>query len=77
MPIRGLLDGEGVAFDPEDIKAITAAHEITLKRLNIADRKAPMAFLAAKTLIHIAKDGERDPQRLSERVIWMLQKPPF
>ena len=76
MPIRGLLDVEGVAFDPEDIKAITAAHEITLKRLNVADRKAPMAFLAAKTLIQIAKDGERDPQRLSERVIWMLQKPP-
>jgi hypothetical protein len=36
-----------------------------------------MAFLAAKTLIQIAKDGERDPQRLSESVIRMLQKPPF
>jgi hypothetical protein len=77
MPIRGLLDVEGAVFDPEDVKAITAAHEITLKRLKVADRKSPMAFLAAKTLIQIAKDGERDPQCLSERVIRMLQEPPF
>jgi hypothetical protein len=34
-----------------------------------------MAFLVAKTVIQVAKDGERDPQRLSERVIRVLQKP--
>ena len=28
-----------------------------------------MAVLVAKTIIQIAKDGERDPKRLSERVI--------
>jgi hypothetical protein len=32
-----------------------------------------MAFLVAKTVIQIAKDGERDPKRLSERVIRVLQ----
>jgi hypothetical protein len=40
-----------------------------LKRLNVVDRKSPTAFLVAKTIIQIAKDGERDPDRLSERAI--------
>lgn len=75
MPIRGLLDVEGAVFDPEDITALTAAHELALERLKVTDRKSPMAFLAAKTLIQIARGGERDPQRLSENVIRILQKP--
>jgi hypothetical protein len=75
MPIRGLLDVQEVAFDPEDIKALTAAHETTLKRLQIADRKSAMAFLVAKTIIEVAKDGDRDPHRLSEQVIRLLRKP--
>lgn len=74
MPIRALLDVEGAAFDPEDIKALTSAHEMVLNRLKVEDRKSAMAFLVAKTVVHIAKDGERDPQRLSERVIRVLQK---
>jgi hypothetical protein len=75
MPIRGLLDVQEVAFDPEDIKVLTAAHETTLKQLKITDRKSAMAFLVAKTVIQVAKGGERNPQRLSERVIRVLQKP--
>jgi hypothetical protein len=77
MPVRGLLDVDGAAFNPEDITAITAAHEIALKRLNVTDRKSAMAFLVAKTVIQIAKGGERDPKRLSERVIRVLQSRPF
>ena len=73
MPIRGLLDVEGAAFDPEDIRALIAAHEIALNRLQIADRKSATAFLLARTLIQIAKDGERDPEYLSERVIQELR----
>src|SRR6266487_3172188 len=38
MPIQPLLDAEGAAFDPDDIKAITAAYEIALKRLDVVDR---------------------------------------
>jgi hypothetical protein len=69
MPIRGLWDVVGGALDPEDIKALTIAQEKVLKRLNVVDRKSPTAFLVAKTVIQIAKDGERDPDRLSERAI--------
>jgi hypothetical protein len=43
MPIRGLLDVQEVAFDPEDITAITAAHEVTLKRLKLTDRTCPLS----------------------------------
>ena len=77
MPIRGLLDVKGAAFDPEDITAITAAHEILLKQLNVTDRKSPMAFLIAKMVLQIAKSGERDPKLLSERVIQALHSPPW
>jgi hypothetical protein len=73
MPIRGLWDVVGGAFDPEDINALIAAQEIVLQRLNVVDRKSPTAFLVAKTIIQIAKDGERDPDRLSERAVEHLK----
>jgi hypothetical protein len=76
MPIRGLLDVQEAAFDPEDITAITAAHEMALKRLGVTDRKSAMAFLIAKTVIEIATGGERDSKRLSERVIQVLRSRP-
>ena len=76
MPIRGLLDVQEAAFDPEDITAITAAHEMALKRLGVTDRKSAMAFLIAKTVIEIATGGERDSKRLSERVTQVLRSRP-
>jgi hypothetical protein len=69
MPIQGLLKAEGAVFGPEDIKAITAAFEETLKRLNVFDRNAAMAMLVAQTTIQLAKEGERDPRRLTEKVV--------
>jgi hypothetical protein len=48
MPIRGLLDVQEAAFDPEDIPAMIAAHEMALKRSGVTDRKSPMAFLIAE-----------------------------
>ena len=76
MPIRGLLDIEGGAFDPEDITAMVAAHELVLKQLKVTDRKSPIAFLVAKTVIQIAKGGERDSKLLSQRVIQVLPSCP-
>jgi hypothetical protein len=73
VPIRALLDeaqgAEGPVFSPEDLMAIVAAYERALERLNIADRKGPLALLVAKTTLQMAKEGELDPKRLSERVI--------
>ena len=71
MPIRFLLELElrGAVCGPEDIKAIIAGYEAALKRLKVDDRKSAIAFLVAKTTIQVAKEGERDPERLCERVI--------
>ena len=77
MPIRALLDKqqetEGVVLSPEDIAAIVAAYEAALERLKVADREAPMALLVAKTTLQIAREGERDPERLCERVIQLYR----
>jgi hypothetical protein len=67
MPIT-LLEIK-TAFGPEDTAAMTAAFEDALKRLNVADRKAPMATSAAKKIVRLAKRGERNPTRLTEGVI--------
>jgi hypothetical protein len=77
MPIRGLLDVKGAAFNPEDIAVMTAAHVIVLEQLKVTDRKSATAFLIAKTVIEIAKSGERDSRVLSEKVIQALQSPPW
>jgi hypothetical protein len=77
VPIHALLDKqqetEGVVLSPEDIAAIVAAYETVIERLGVADRKAPMALLVAKTTLEIAGDGERDPERLCERVIQLYR----
>ena len=72
MPILALLEQEakeGVIFGPEDLTAIIAAFETALKRLKVDDGEAATAMLVAKSTMQIAKEGERDPKRLSERVI--------
>jgi hypothetical protein len=80
MPIHALLEQEqtqeGAVFSPEDLTAIIAAYELALTRLKVESRKAPMATLVAKTVIQIAKEGERDPERLSERVIRLYRVNP-
>jgi hypothetical protein len=57
------------AFGPEDTAAMTAAFEEALKRLNVADREAPMATSVAKKIVRLAKRGERNPTRLTEGAI--------
>jgi hypothetical protein len=79
MPILALLEREqavskGAAFTPEDLTAIIAAFESALKRLRISDRNAPMALLVAKTTLELAKEGERDPKRLSEMVLRIYRR---
>ena len=54
------------AFGPEDTAAMTAAF---VKRLNIADREAPMATSVAKKIVRLAKKGECNPTRLTEGVV--------
>lgn len=72
MPIHAVLQEErkiGVVFDPEDVRAIVEAYESALQTLKVPDRGSAMGFLVARTIIRLAKDGERDPRRLSDSVI--------
>jgi hypothetical protein len=59
------------AFGPEDTAAMTVAFEEVLKRLNVADREAPMATSVAKRI------GERNPTRLTEGVISSFRANPI
>jgi len=59
--------------------SIIVAYEIALDRLKVADRNAPMALLVAKSTLQMAREGERDPKRLSDGVIRLYRvnpKPP-
>jgi hypothetical protein len=73
MPIRPLLEGEGAVFGPKDIAGITAAFDDALKQLGLVDRKDPIVMLVARTTIQLAKQGERDPKCLSDKVVRLLR----
>jgi hypothetical protein len=75
MPIT-LLEIK-TAFGPEDTAAMTAAFDEALKRLKLADRKAPMATSVAKKIVRLAKRGERNPTRLTEGVISSFRTKPI
>jgi hypothetical protein len=73
VPIRVLLHGD-VWFDPEDIENLTTAFELALSRLELADRQDPLAVVLAKFIIELAKEGERDPDKLCEAALKLLRK---
>ena len=67
MPIRPLLqDG---SFSPEDITALTTTFEDSLSALGLLDRNDPAVLIVAKRIIELAKDGERKPTWLRDRVL--------
>ena len=78
VPIHALLDDqqetEGVVLSPEDITAIVAAFDAVLSKLGLFDRKDYMTVTVGKLIIQVAKDGERDPTKLCERVLNILGK---
>ena len=73
MPIRPLLEGERAAFGAEDVRAIITAFDQALERLGLVDRKDPIVLVVARTTIQLAKEGERDPTCLSEKVVALLR----
>jgi hypothetical protein len=78
VPIHALLDDqqetEGVVLSPEDVTAIVTAFDATLSKLGLVDRKDDMTVTVAKVILQVAKDGERDPTKLCERVLNILGK---
>ena len=72
LTIRPLFNADSGVFGPEDIKPIVAAFEDTLRAMRLVDRSDPVVTLVAKVVIEIAKQGERDPIRLREKVVQRL-----
>lgn len=71
MPIRVLLQHDH-SFAPDEVEALTAAFEDTLRRLRLAQREDPVTLTVARLILELAKQGERDPVRLREGALAAL-----
>ena len=60
MPIRVLVHGD-VWFESEVVEKLTG---LALSKLELPDRQDPLAVVLAKFIIELAKQGERDPEKL-------------
>jgi hypothetical protein len=69
-----LASGYGAVFGPEDIPKLVTAYEAALRKLGLVDRNDHLALTLAKLIIGLAKDGERDPDKLSDRAARILRK---
>ena len=67
MPIRSYLNGQ--RFDPETVRLMGLAYEMTLISLRLVDRGDIANDVIAHKIIELAKAGERDPDRLCDAVV--------
>jgi hypothetical protein len=75
VPIRTILETEyGPVFEPQDIAKLTAAFDAALSKLGLVDSKDPITTTVAKLIIQLAKDGERDPNKLCDETLRILGK---
>jgi hypothetical protein len=75
VPLSAILETEyGPSFDPEHVACLTAAFEAALSKLGLVDRKDPMTMTVAKLIIELAKNGERDSQKLCDQALKVLGK---
>ena len=64
------------ALGPDEIAVLVAAYEDALRALSLVNRTDLATEMVAKKIIELAKQGERDPVRLRERVIEAVSRPP-
>jgi hypothetical protein len=62
MPIQKFLDGH--AFDPEAIQSMSEALTGARRALGLVDRDDPATRLVAIKIIELARNGERNAERL-------------
>jgi hypothetical protein len=61
------------AFEPDEIRLMTAAFEDACRVLGLADPTNPWRDIVAKKIIEAAQAGERDQDRLRERGLIALR----
>jgi hypothetical protein len=67
VPIQAILESQsGPAFEPDEIAALTAAFQAALSKLGLGlvEHADPLRTAVAKAIVELAKDGERDPEKL-------------
>src|SRR5262249_8024926 len=69
MPILNPAQREQEVFWPDTVAVLAVALEDTLRQLRLVDRNDPAVTIVAKTIIELARRGERDPVRLREQAI--------
>jgi hypothetical protein len=74
VPITPFLNG--FDFDAEAERVMGVAFEMACAALKLADRADIATKIVAERIIALATDGERDPDRLCERALNDLNKPP-
>jgi urease gamma subunit len=67
MPIRRFLSDEG--FDPERLREMNAALLGACRALGLKLKDDPAIRLLARRIIEMARDGERNPERLRAEAI--------
>lgn len=70
MPLSPYLQDREIVFEPETLKAMTAAYVEACRSLGLTDRDDPLTRLVAHRIIDAAIEGERDPKRLREHGIY-------
>ena len=75
MPIYPLLQSQ--AFDPEQITMLGTVFEDVLRELQLTDRTDPLATIIAHKVITVAQIGERNPQRIRERILQSMNAAPW
>ncbi len=53
-------------FEPHEVSAMTEAYERAVVTLGISDRLDPQTESIALAILHLLRDGEKDPERLAE-----------
>lgn len=71
MPIRPFLEQDH-SFGPEDLASVSAAFDAARSKLGLVDPDDPDRVAVIKLIIEVAKEGERDPQRLCDQAIKRL-----
>jgi hypothetical protein len=73
MLIRAFLDRHST-FDREHIQSMSTAFAGALTALGLNDRHDDLKIIVAKTIIELAKAGERDPELLKLETLKALRQ---
>jgi hypothetical protein len=61
------------AFEPQDIERMTAAYELALVELTLADRSDPLTETVAQYIFEAAQSGENDPKNICALALGRLR----